>query len=253
MPKLIGVLALIWVYIASASEVTGGSAQLNVQPFDPSEEGFVAIFNGRDLTGWQGLPDFWSVTDGAISGHETKEASRQTFLVFNGVTPADFELRLKYKFTTPRGNSGVQFRSKVLDSTNWRVGGYQADFDAQGGVDGSIYDEAGVAGNREVMSRRGEKTIWRSSNERREETLGGGVANLAQSININDWNDVSLRIEGDHFEYRINGHLMTEMIDDAAESLHHGVIAFQLHQGFTMEILFKDVRMKFLSAPQPKP
>ena len=82
--------------------------------------------------------------------------------------PADFELHFSYKFATPDGNSGVQFRSKVIDPKTDRVGGYQADFDAKGGYDGSIYDEAGVAGGRGTMSNRGEKTVWDADNKREQ-------------------------------------------------------------------------------------
>src|SRR2546421_11994958 len=81
----------------------------------PDADGFMTIFNGKDLTGWEGLEDYWSVKDGVISGHETKETSKQTFLVFTGANVKDFELHLKYKFASPDGNSGIQFRSKVLD------------------------------------------------------------------------------------------------------------------------------------------
>src|SRR3974390_1610884 len=80
----------------------------------PDKDGFITIFNGKDLSGWEGLEDYWSVKDGVISGHETKEKSKQTFLVCTAAKFSDFELRLKYKFATPDGNSGVQFRSKVL-------------------------------------------------------------------------------------------------------------------------------------------
>ena len=50
----------------------------------PDADGFITIFNGKDLTGWEGLEDYWSVKDGVISGHETKDKSKQTFLVFTG-------------------------------------------------------------------------------------------------------------------------------------------------------------------------
>ena len=87
----------------------------------PDKDGFITIFNGKDLTGWEGLEDYWTVKDGAISGHETKDKSKQTFLVWKGGNVSDFELHLKYKFATPDGNSGVQFRSKVLDPKTFKV------------------------------------------------------------------------------------------------------------------------------------
>src|SRR4051812_65310 len=64
----------------------------------PDADGFITLFNGKDLTGWEGLEDYWSVKDGVISGHETKDASKQTFLVCTAAKFSDFELSLKYKF-----------------------------------------------------------------------------------------------------------------------------------------------------------
>ena len=212
----------------------------------PDADGFITIFNGKDLTGWEGLEDFWSVKDGVISGHETKDKSKQTFLVWTAVKPGDFELHLKYKFATPDGNSGIQFRSKVLDPKTFRVGGYQADFDGKGGYDGSIYDEAGVAGGRGTMSNRGEKTIWDADNKRHNEKLAGSGDDLKKFIKVGDWNDVVLVAKGNHITYSINGHLMTDLTDDSPKALKEGVIALQLHAGFTMDIQFKDVKIKLL-------
>ena len=209
-------------------------------------DGFISIFNGKDLTGWEGLEEYWSVKDGVISGHETKDKSKQTFLVWSGAQPGDFELHLKYKFATPDGNSGIQFRSKVLDPKTFRVGGYQADFDGKGGYDGSIYDEAGVAGGRGTMSNRGEKTVWDADNKRKNEKLGDGNEALKKLLKIGDWNDVVLVVKGNHITYSINGKVMTDLTDDSPKALKKGVIALQCHAGFTMDIQFKDVKIKLL-------
>jgi len=212
----------------------------------PDEDGFITIFNGKDLTGWEGLEDYWTVKDGVISGHETKDASKQTFLVWKGATPGDFELRLKYKFATPDGNSGIQFRSKVLDEKSFRVGGYQADIDAKGGYDGSIYDEAGVAGGRGTMSSRGEKTVWDADNKRMNEKLEESGEDLKKLLKIGDWNDVVLVAKGNHITFSINGKVMTDLTDDSPKALKEGVIALQCHAGFTMDVQFKDVKIKLL-------
>jgi hypothetical protein len=213
----------------------------------PDADGFIKIFNGTNLDGWEGLEDYWTVKDGVISGHETMAASKQTFLIFTAVPViGDFELQLKYKFATPDGNSGIQFRSKVLDPKAFRVGGYQADFDGKGGYDGSIYDEAGVAGGRGTMSNRGEKTVWDSENKRHSEKLGDGNEALKKLLKIGDWNDVVLVAKGNHITYSINGQVMTDLVDDSPKALKDGVLAFQVHQGFTMDIQFKDVKIKLL-------
>ena len=211
----------------------------------PDADGFITIFNGKDLTGWDGLEDYWSVKDGVISGHETKDKSKQTFLVFTGAKVSDFELHLKYKFATEDGNSGIQFRSKLLDPKTFRVGGYQADFDGKAGYDGSIYDEAGVAGGRGTMSNRGEKTVWDTDNKRKNEKLPD-AAELKKFIKVGEWNEVVLVAKGNHITFTINDHLMTDLTDDSPKALKEGVLALQLHAGYTMDIQFKDVKIKFL-------
>jgi hypothetical protein len=211
----------------------------------PDADGFITIFNGKDLTGWDGLAEYWEVKDGAISGHETKDKSKQTFLVWKGAKVSDFELHIKYKFATEDGNSGVQFRSKVLDEKTFRVGGYQADCDAKAGYDGSIYDEAGVAGNRGIMSTRGEKTVWDKDNKRHNEKLPD-AAELKKYVKVGDWNEVVLVAKGNHITYTINGHLMTDLTDESPKALTEGVLALQLHAGFTMDIQFKDIKIKLM-------
>jgi hypothetical protein len=211
----------------------------------PDADGFINIFNGKDLTYWDGLPDFWEVRDGAIAAHEVKEKSKQTFLVFQEPV-SDFELHIKYKFVTPDGNSGVQFRSKLLDAKTFRVGGYQADFDAKGGYDGCLYDEASVAGGRGVFSNRGEKVVWSAETKKTAEPLGD-KEELKKNIKVGDWNDVVLIAKGNHVTYSINGKVMTDMTDDSPKALKEGVLALQCHGGFTMEIHFKDIKIKFLN------
>lgn len=240
-------MAVLATFVVGAEGKLTAPADAEVALPKPDAEGFITIFNGKDLTGWEGLQEYWSVKDGAISGHETEDASKQTFLVFTRLKMSDFELRLKYKFATLSGNSGVQFRSRVLNPRTWVVGGYQADLDAGGGLDGSIYDEAGVAGNRGAMSRQGRKTIWDAENERHEEPLGESAGELKQAVKIGEWNDLALTAKGNHVVYAINGHVMTELIDGSPNALMDGVLALQLHGGFTMEVLFKDVRVRLPS------
>jgi hypothetical protein len=228
--------------LADDKSSSSGSVELP----KPDADGFITIFNGKNLDGWEGLEDYWSVKEGVISGHETKDNSKQTFLVFAALKLSDFELHCKYKFATDDGNSGIQFRSKVLDPKTFRVGGYQADCDAKADYDGSIYDEASVAGGRGTMSNRGEKTTWDADNQRHNEKLEKSGDELKKLIKIGDWNDVVLVAKGNHITYTINGQLMTDLTDDSPKALKEGVLAFQLHAGYTMEIQFKDVKIKLL-------
>jgi hypothetical protein len=112
--------------------------------------------------------------------------------------------------------------------------------------DGSIYDEAGAAGNRGTMSNRGEKTTWDVESKRHTAPVGERDTDLKQFIRLGDWNDVVLVADGNHVVYSINGHVMTDLVDESPVALREGVLALQLHAGFTMDVRFKDVRIKVL-------
>jgi hypothetical protein len=228
--------------VVRTQELHGGAL-----PSKPDADGFVALFNGRNLNGWNGLSPYWSVKSGAIRGHQEKARSKQTFLVFAGFNVKDFELRLRYRFASPAGNSGIQFRSKVLDPAAFRVGGYQADLDAALEYAGTIYDEAGVAGDRGTMSNRGEATVWDGESMRHSTPLKERAAELKRVLRRAAWNDADLVVRGAHIIYTINGHVMTDLIDDSPAALKEGVLALQLHEGFTMDVRFKDLRLRVLT------
>src|SRR5687767_1272684 len=90
-------------------------AILFIQVRAAENQDFKPLFNGKDLSGWDGDPKFWSVKDGAITGQTTKEnpTKGNTFLIWTNGVVDDFELRFKFKIIG--GNSGVQYRSKRLD------------------------------------------------------------------------------------------------------------------------------------------
>jgi hypothetical protein len=218
----------------------------------PGADGFITLFNGKDLTNWEGLEGYWSVKDGVITGSETVENSKQTFLVLSAswAQPekfGDFEMHFQYKFATPGGNSGLQFRSWVFNDKLYGVGGYQADFDANGQFDGGIFDEGGVAGNRGIMANRGERTIWSADNKRVNEPLPASKKELAKLVKRGDWNAMILTAKGNHVTINVNGQLMGELIDNSPKALKDGVIALQMHAGHTMTIQMKDVKIKLFN------
>jgi len=203
-------------------------------------DGFVPITGGDDLNLWKGLPGYWYADHRVLGGHQSLETSKHTFLILP-FEVRDFELHLKYRFTSPEGNSGIQFRSKVLDYSTYRVSGYQADFDATGNFDGSIYEEGGRGG----LSARGEKTRWDAENRRTSTFLADG-RELLRAINVGDWNEVVLVALGNRITYAINGRVMTELIDESPNAAAAGIIALQLHEGIAMDVQFKDGRIKVL-------
>jgi hypothetical protein len=250
MKPLHTLCALLTLCILSHAALAADQPKAEIPTAGP--DGWIALFNGKDLAGWQGLEGYWSVVDGAIQCSETKENSKQSDLILlcskdHPEKFANFELRYRFKWVTPGGNSGVQFRGKINNEQTLHVGGYQADIDAGNGYTGIIYDESGLAGGRGVMSKRGEKTVWDSENKRTGTPLAQTDAEIKAKIKpIGEWNDAVLIADGNHITYTINGQLTTEMIDQSPKACQDGVIALQMHGGHTMTIQFKDLKIRML-------
>jgi hypothetical protein len=201
------------------------------------------LFNGKDLTGWKGL-DFWSVEDGCIVGRTTKEKPTKgnTFLVYKDEV-ADFELTFKYKIVG--GNSGVQYRSKVVDEKAFVVAGYQADFEAGKTYSGILYEEKG----RGILAQRGQKTVIKEGaapNKPKVEVAGevGKSAEIQAKIKSEDWNEYRIVAQGGHLQHFINGVQTVDVTDETAVGAKKGVLALQLHAGPAMVVQFKDLILK---------
>src|ERR1039457_6889362 len=120
--RLLGAFTLGAALLTQPALVSGAEQGQSTQTEGRTvEKGFLRIFNGKDLTGWEGSPKLWSVKDGAITGQTTAENSAKgnTFLIWTNGTPGDFELRCSFKLVPGDkqgfANSGIQYRSKVLD------------------------------------------------------------------------------------------------------------------------------------------
>lgn len=219
-----------------------------------AEAGFTFIFNGKDLTGWDGNPKLWSVKDGVIVGQTTaaNPLKGNTFLIWTNGTTADFELRLSYKITPNNtkgfANSGIQYRSKVFDPANWVVGGYQADFEAGSTYSGILYEER----MRGILAERGQKVVVKEADGKVVKDITGSVGKsdeIQAAIKKDDWNDYVIIAEGNHLQHFINGRPTVDVTDEAeAKAAKSGVLALQLHAGDPMTVAFKNLRIKATTA-----
>ena len=217
------------------------------------------LFNGQDLSGWEGVAQLWSVRDGAITGQTTDAmpADGNTFLVWKDGDKVgqvgDFELSLKYKIldkdggSAGGGNSGIQYRSKVLDSKKWVVGGYQADFEVGKSYSGILYEEQG----RGILAQRGQKVVIREGDapdKPKLEVTGaiGTADDIQAAIKPGDWNDYRIVASGNRLQHFINGKATIDVTDETAAGARNGVLALQLHAGPPMTVQFKDIVLKVL-------
>lgn len=204
-------------------------------------DGALVLFNGKDLTGWEGDAKFWSVQDGAITGQTTKEnpTKRNTFLIWRSGTVKDFELRLLWKIEG--GNSGIQYRSK--DRGQFVANGYQADIDAAHTYTGILYEEGGKRGIAALVG----TTVKLTSGAKKEVVAKSEAAKEVKASIKPGWNEYVITCKGNHLVQKINGIVTVDVTDeDEANRAMEGIVALQVHAGPPMKVQFKDITLKVL-------
>lgn len=186
--------------------------------FAADEDGYRVLFNGKDLTGWDGDTALWKVADNCIVG-DSPGIKHNQFLCTNDEY-GDFELKLEFRMRDGVGNSGVQFRTKRVPNST-EVSGYQADL----GQDywGCLYDES-----------------------RRNKILVKAPASLETTLKKSDWNEYTIRAEGDHIALKINGVTTVDYREPDAGIARSGIVALQVHSGGPMKVEFRNIRIKKL-------
>ncbi len=201
-----------------------------------------AIFDGKSLAGWSGITTLWRVEDGAITGESTADAplKNNTFLVYEKKF-GDFELNCEFKITG--GNSGIQYRSKLVDPEKFIVGGYQADIDSQKDVKensfmGINYEERG----RGIIVERGQIVSIEADGKKTRIGSTGDAMALRSKFNVENWNSYRIVAKGNVCQHYINGVLMSELQDNQADKrASEGILALQLHAGPPMKVQFKNI------------
>lgn len=218
----------------------------------PEPDDMKCLFNGKDLTGWDGDPRLWSVKDGVIRGETTdeKKAKGNTFLVCEEGVLKDFQLRLSFRVSS-QNNSGIQYRSKHITEGNprnkWVVRGYQHEIrnsDKLPSVAGFIYEEGGKRGR---MCMVGEKAIWTEEGKKKVLDTLITAEEFADLFKVDQWNDVIIIAKGPTLQHYMNGRLILECTDKHPElAKPEGIIALQLHAGSPMWTEYKDLRLKVM-------
>lgn len=208
-----------------------------------ADDGFTSIFNGLNLKGWDGKPGAWEVRDEAICC--TGESKEKNWLIWRGDEPADFVLRLEFRWD--QGNSGVQVRSDDLG--DWMVFGYQVEVAEQSKMGlwhHSLLPKThpkkearhlmATAGQSVVLAEDGSKTVTRKQ-----------AAKTVQSrFTEHEWNSLEITATGDTLTQKINDVVFATVTDrDTEMSRTKGIIALQDH-GKGCKVAFRNIRLKIL-------
>lgn len=225
--------------VARVSGAGGRGGQAAARSADDNL-GFIPIFDGKTLAGWEGDLKFWRAENGAIVGESTPEnrVARNTFLIWRGGTLKDFELKTEFRMSG--ANSGIQFRSRELPEVGqWVLGGYQADMDAGNAYTGGMAEERG---RRNVMVRRGE--MIRVTEDDSFKLLGtvADPEEIAGSFILNGWNTYHIIAQGNLIIQILNGRVSAIMIDEAEKArAMEGVLGLQMHTGPPFKIEYRNL------------
>ena len=232
---VIGLLSLLLAMVCCVTKAGVTKAE---------EKGFVPIFNGKDLSGWDGKPGAWEVRNGEVWC--TGESKAKNWLIWREDEPADFVLRLEFRWDS--GNSGVQVRSDDLGE--WQVFGYQVEIakaDAMG-----LWHHSLIAKDhpkreaRFLMTTAGEEAII-APDGTRENSQVAEAASIQEKYREHEWNTMEIIARGDRLIQKINGvHFATLVDKDSEMSRAKGWIAFQDH-GKGCKVAFRKIRLKQIS------
>jgi hypothetical protein len=208
--------------------------------------GFVPIFDGKSLDGWEGDPKYWRVENGCLVGEVTPETllKQNSFVIWRGGTTGDFELKVEYR-VSDKGNSGINYRSEAVEGEPFALRGYQSDIDGADKYTGQNYEERG----RTFLALRGD--ISRADADGKARIIGaiGDKDALAGFIKKGDWNEVHLIVRGNTMIHMVNGHVMSVVVDDdPARRRTNGLLGVQVHVGPPMKIEYRNIRLKKLAA-----
>ena len=217
MQRLIETSLVSLLFIAT--QVSGGLTVLASATAAGAEEGFVPLFNGKDLTGWEGDTNLWKVRDGMIVG-QSPGIKHNDFLATTRAFE-DFVLKLSFRLVNGAGNSGVQFRSRRVPNSH-EVSGYQADIGEE--YWGNLYDES----RRNVI------------------LVDARASGVDKVLKKDGWNEYEIRCQGDHVVLTLNGLKTVDYRESEPNIARSGMIAVQIHAGGPLEVQFKDIRIKEL-------
>lgn len=189
----------------------------NRAPF-PGEQ-WVQLFNGKDLTNWVEVgKEKWTVEDGVIHG---QGVTKEYGYLRTEKQYKDFWFSLRFKCEA-NGNSGVYFR------TDFKPGTVDVSQGLQFEIDRTL--------NHHTGGLYGDGRAW----------IAWPSPEFEQVIRPNDWNEMLVKVEGNHYVCILNGVVILDFTDPNARATD-GYIALQLHSGGEGNMRFKDLYVRDMS------
>ena len=216
---LLSVLVVVVCAMSPGTCLQSDSSELSADPGSAVvEEGFVPLFDGKSLAGWEGNEQLWKAEDDMIVGDS--QGIKQNEFLATKKSYGDFELRLEFRLRKGVGNSGIQFRSKRVAGSS-EISGYQADIGEK--YWGCLYDES-----------------------RRNKVLVQAPVELEKALHKEDWNGYVIRAVGDQITLSLAGVTTVDYRESDQTIAREGIIALQVHAGGPLRVEFRKLRIKEL-------
>lgn len=186
----------------------------------PESEKAISLFNGKDLTGWEGLKNRWSVEEGVIVGRNEDAVPTSTYL-FTEKSYRNFRLLFEVKQTrSPKHNT---MHSAVC-------------------VLGEKFDDKGNAFGFKgpLLMFCNDWGIWDAYRRNRVEPANhGGQFHPKDVEKVGEWNQIEVLVIGDRIRFAANGKPVFDFTDKP-EMLKESPIGLQLHSnGQPQEFRFR--------------
>lgn len=253
----------------------GGGGFRQPDPIDFNDHaGWISMFDGATLNGWDGDKAYWHIVDGAIMSESTCEKPTGTiYLVWQGGEAADFEMKVEMKGEGAHINSGVQYRGAIQEprpaggrgggrgpqgpcpsgqprgtppdqagQAKWNMLGAQFDFDGQNHYSGQYYEQATGRG---IIAWRGQVVQTLEGKPPRLLATLGDKDELGGLVKVDDWNQLHIIARGTTMTHIINGRVMSILIDDDPTKFRKtGLIGFEIEG--TGKIFMRNIWLKKL-------
>lgn len=211
--------------------------------------GMFRLFNGRNLDGWSGLKEIWSVQDGAITMNATQENVPKAFtsLIWNHEVK-DFEFTCKFRFLSADSKawrvSGIQFRSRMHNAATFSLAGYNAELDYDWRYTGGLGEKLG----RDLATRRGERVILKDSGNVRKPAgevvdTFGTPDDIGRRIKRDEWSENKIVAAGPRIQIFVNGLPTIDVIDETNDAPKSGMLGLGNFFSSVMTLQFKDLEL----------
>jgi hypothetical protein len=220
---LLGIPAALALGFAAHGQAPAQKEAPVVPPRHGKSETF-PLFDGKDLNGWEGHRNLWSVQDGVIVGKNTQPVKVSTYLLTKRRF-SDFRLLATVKLVESEMHSGIAFwgHRAPEQGDKYTYAGHLVMFPFHWGMY-DLFGRNGLPVNGEPAKKVGKDR---------------------------DWNHLEILAQGNRVRVAVNGYAVVDWRDPEPQRIKEGPIGLQLHANkVPQEVHFKD--LVITTFPEPK-